>query len=73
MYEQSSEEIWQAVCAASKVACGDDGGRVKGIGFDATCSLVVLGSDNEPLSVSLTGSSSPPCSYDIICTRYLYW
>lgn len=56
--EQDSEEIWQAVCAASRAALGEagiDGATVVAIGFDATCSLVVRASDGAPLSVSSTG------------------
>jgi D-ribulokinase len=40
--EQSSDQIWQAVCAAVReamAASGIDPAAVKGIGFDATCSL----------------------------------
>jgi ribulose kinase len=40
-YEQSSDEIWSAVCQTIKQIKGTyDSGNVKGIGFDATCSLV---------------------------------
>ena len=52
--EQSSGEIWNAVCHAVKAALSqaavspDD---VAGIGFDATCSLVVLGVGGQPLPV----------------------
>jgi D-ribulokinase len=52
--EQSSGEIWAAVCQAVKAALSqaalspDD---VAGIGFDATCSLVVLGAGGRPLPV----------------------
>ncbi|KQW32155.1 sugar kinase [Rhizobium sp. Root274] len=55
--EQDSEEIWGAVCAASRAAlreAGIAGGTVAAIGFDATCSLVVRTSDGAPLSVSTT-------------------
>lgn len=52
--EQSSDDIWQAVCACVKKAvdeAGVDAAFVAGIGFDATCSLVVLGAEGEPLPV----------------------
>ena len=58
--EQSSSDIWNA-CTASvraamaEAAIGPD--AVKGIGFDATCSLVVLSSDGAPVTVS--GSGDP--------------
>ena len=52
--EQSSAEIWRAVCdsvkdALSQGAVSPD--QVTGIGFDATCSLVVLGAGGVPLPV----------------------
>lgn len=56
--EQSSDDIWRAVCAATKMALTDAGiaaKQVHGIGFDATCSLVVLDAKNRPVSVSPTG------------------
>jgi D-ribulokinase len=52
--EQSSEDIWQAVCRSVREACataGVDGGAIAGIGFDATCSLVVVGPGGAPLPV----------------------
>jgi FGGY-family pentulose kinase len=56
--EQSSAEIWAAVCAATRgalAAAGIDPASVAGIGFDATCSLVVLGQGRAPLPVSPGG------------------
>ena len=52
--EQSSTEIWSAVChavkgALSHAAVSPD--RIAGIGFDATCSLVVLGAGGQSLPV----------------------
>ena len=44
--EQSSAQIWQAVCQSVREAVGAAGvdpASVRGIGFDATCSLVVCG------------------------------
>jgi FGGY-family pentulose kinase len=56
--EHSSEDIWQAVCAAVQKACKDarvDAGNVAGVSFDATCSLVALDGADRPASVSVTG------------------
>lgn len=58
--EQSSDEIWQAVCISVRRALAlsaVDIDQVSGIGFDATCSLVVLGKDGQPLAV---GPSDDP-------------
>ncbi len=52
--EQSSSEIWNAVCAIIREAvqsAGVEPERVVGLGFDATCSLVVLGQGGKPLAV----------------------
>lgn len=54
-YQQSSEEIWQATCTSVQTAllsADVPRERVKAIGFDATCSLVALGEDFSPVSVS---------------------
>ncbi|WP_269932911.1 FGGY-family carbohydrate kinase [Aminobacter sp. HY435] len=58
--EQSSTEIWAAVCASVREAvarAGVDPNAVASVGFDATCSLVVLGKDGSPLPV---GPSEDP-------------
>ena len=58
--EQSSTEIWQAACRAVKEALAQAAlspTQIAGIGFDATCSLVVLGKDGQPLPV---GPSEDP-------------
>src|SRR5438309_2783877 len=56
--EQSSSEIWSA-CAASVRAAMEEAAippsAVKGLGFDATCSLVVLDAGARPLTVSSSG------------------
>ena len=52
--EQSSTEIWSAVCHAVKGALSQSAlspDRIAGIGFDATCSLVVLGAGGQSLPV----------------------
>ena len=55
--EQSSDDIWNAACRSVKKAVEDSGRQisVKGIGFTATCSLVVLDGDGSPLTVSNSG------------------
>ncbi|QYA14995.1 FGGY-family carbohydrate kinase [Rhizobium sp. AB2/73] len=59
--EQSSEQIWRAVCdsvkeavATAEIAAGD----VAGIGFDATCSLVAVKADGQPVAVGPSGDAS---------------
>jgi FGGY-family pentulose kinase len=56
--EQSSDDIWAACGAASRAAlaaAGTDGARVGGVGFDATCSLVLLDGEDRPVTVSPGG------------------
>ncbi len=56
--EQSSDDIWNAACQATKEAlnlAGLNPADVCGIGFDATCSLVVVDHGGTPLSISATG------------------
>ncbi len=58
--EQSSEDIWRACGVAIRGALAMASLRpeqIAGMAFDATCSLVVLGSDDSPLTVSPTGRS----------------
>ncbi len=58
--EQSSDDIWAAVCVAVRTAVQEadlDAKSVRGIGFDATCSLVALGSEDRPVSISTTEKS----------------
>jgi D-ribulokinase len=56
--EQSSSDIWAACIAsvrAAMVEAAVPASAVKGIGFDATCSLVVLDAAANPLTVSTSG------------------
>ena len=56
--EQSVDDIWGAVCraVAEATAMADaNPSQIKGIGFDATCSLVVVGPQGQPMTASLTG------------------
>ena len=52
--EQSSDDIWSAICYCTRrvvAEAGIDAGEVAGLGFDATCSLVVVDGDGAPLAV----------------------
>jgi D-ribulokinase len=56
--EQSSSEIWAACADSVRAAMAEAAlppSAVKGIGFDATCSLVVLDAAGDPLTVSTSG------------------
>jgi FGGY-family pentulose kinase len=56
--EQSSDDIWQACGRAVRAALAEaelEGRQIRGIGFDATCSLVALGAGDAPLTVSPSG------------------
>jgi len=59
--EQSSDNIWEAICfctqavmQASEIAPEE----VKGVGFDATCSLVLVDADGQPVTVSPSGEDA---------------
>jgi D-ribulokinase len=56
--EQSSSEIWAACAASVRTAMSEaavPASAIKGIGFDATCSLVVVDAAGNPLTVSTSG------------------
>ena len=56
--EQSSADIWRACVSSVRAAMAEAAvppDMVKGIGFDATCSLVVLDRQGQPLTVSGSG------------------
>lgn len=51
--QQSSADIWASVCASVREACAAAGPvTVRGIGIDATCSLVVVDEAGGPVSIS---------------------
>ena len=63
--EQSSAQVWQAVCHAVRgavKAAAIDPAQVVGLGFDATCSLVVLGEGGVPLPVGRYCCARPAVS-----------
>jgi D-ribulokinase len=58
--EQSSSEIWAACATSVRAAMAEAAlppSAVKGISFDATCSLVVLDAAANPLTVSTSGEA----------------
>ena len=54
--EQSTTDIWRCICSSIRRVMTEhniDGSTVKGIGFDATCSLAVFSHDtDEPIAVT---------------------
>ncbi len=59
--EHSSDDIWRAVCRAVRQALAESGAApqdVKGLAFDATCSLVMLDRTGAPVTVSTTGDDA---------------
>ncbi|EJD00891.1 Pentulose kinase [Fomitiporia mediterranea MF3/22] len=58
IFEQSTTDIWDAICLCVAQVLGKDGkskidpARVKGIGFDATCSLAVTDLQGNPVTVT---------------------
>jgi len=59
--EQSSADIWQACAAAVRAALAEariQPAAIGGIGFDATCSLVLLDAADQPVTVSSSGKDS---------------
>ena len=58
--EQSSDDIWRACSRAARTALKTarlNPATIKGVGFDATCSLAALDADDRPVSVSTSGRS----------------
>ena len=64
--EQSSSEIWAACAASVRAAMAEaalPASAIKGIGFDATCSLVVVDVAGNPLTVSVSGDIGEMSSF----------
>jgi FGGY-family pentulose kinase len=59
--EHRSEDIWQAVCAATRAALKESGvppETIAGIAFDATCSLAMFDAAGKPVTISSTGDDA---------------
>ena len=55
IFEQSTTDIWKSICTAVREVIARSGvspKHVKGIGFDATCSLAVTTWEGEPVTVT---------------------
>lgn len=55
IFEQSTSNIWSAISTAIKKCLAESkvpGSAVKGLGFDATCSLAVTDLEGEPVTVT---------------------
>ena len=64
--EQSSSDIWNAVCVVVKKIVSNskvEHSDIKGIGFDATCSMVVTGKSKR---LSVSESSDDTSEWDVI-------
>ncbi len=60
-HDQSSDDIWNACGHAVRNALAESGlpaSSIRGVGFAATCSLVVLDSSDAPLAVTPDGPAS---------------
>lgn len=58
--EQSTTDIWSAVCQSVNEAVAEAGAapeEIRGIGVDATCSLAVIAADGAPLAVGPSGDA----------------
>lgn len=55
IFEQSTADVWKSICTSVREVIARSGvspKHVKGIGFDATCSLAVTTWDGEPITVT---------------------
>lgn len=73
IFEQSTTDIWNAICicVGQVLAPGSDGSRidparVKGVGFDATCSLAVSDTQGNPITVSKGEDLGKPGDRNVI-------
>lgn len=59
IFEQSTTDIWSAICACVREVlkwADIPSNRVRGIGFDATCSLAVVDWEGRPITVTVGDS-----------------
>ncbi|KAK7061345.1 Pentulose kinase [Favolaschia claudopus] len=67
IFEQSTDDIWAAIVSAVKTCLeGKSPSAVKGLGFDATCSLAVCDLEGKPLTVTRGDALGTPGERNII-------
>lgn len=69
-YEQSTTDIWNCICRSVQRALSQaniDASTIRGIGFDATCSLAVFTHDtNQPVSVTAPSFDNSANDHNVI-------
>lgn len=69
IFEQSTSDIWNAICSTVKHALKDSNlspSNVKGIAFDATCSLAVTDAHGGPIAVTKGADCGSPGDRNVI-------
>lgn len=69
IFEQSTSDIWNAICSTVKHALKDSNlspSNVKGIAFDATCSLAVTDAHGGPITVTKGADCGSPGDRNVI-------
>ncbi|KAJ7590783.1 Pentulose kinase [Mycena floridula] len=70
IFEQSTTDIWNSISAAVKSCLSSspkiDPASVKGLGFDATCSLAVVDANGSPISVTNGDSLGQPGERNVV-------
>ena len=69
IFEQSTTDIWAAICKTVKAVLAEaqvSPRDVKGLGFDATCSLAVTDLDGNPIAVTKGSQTGQPGERNIV-------
>lgn len=69
IFEQSTTDIWSGICTCIKATiseAGVDKEDIKGIGFDATCSLAVADLQGNPVTITKGNELGQPGDRNII-------
>lgn len=76
LYEQSAAQIWSAIAACIRQVVQDAHiapEQVHGLGFDATCSLVVTDAQGKPISVTPPAERSANPDEDVSERNVILW